>query len=186
MRLTNVEFIILQIINEREEVSGYDIDQWIKERGHRVWADIGITSVYVGTTSIYVSLAKLSKKKLVSSYLDTGKYGSRGPLPKKFSITAAGKKALQEDILTALSSSRERDYRFDLAFSAIPVVDTVEVVAALQQRKTFLGEAAERVKRLFEEQGGQTLPINLQALFKHPLLHIQSEIAFVDSLIQEL
>jgi hypothetical protein len=59
-------------------------------------------------------------------------------------------------------------------------------VAALQQRKIFLAETAERVHTTFKEQGGQALPLNLQALFRHPLLHIQSEIAFVDSLIQEL
>ena len=178
MGLTNVEFIILQIIYERHKVSGYDIDQWIKERGYREWTDIG-------TTSIYMGLSKLGKKRLVSSYLDTAKYG-RGPLPRKFSITDAGKKMLKEEILLALSCCRERDYRFDLAFAAIPVVAIDEVVTALEQRKTFLKEVAERVNRLFEEQGGQALPMNLQALFKHPLLYIQSEIAFVDSLLQEL
>ncbi|CUH97226.1 hypothetical protein P22_3353 [Propionispora sp. 2/2-37] len=179
MRLTNTEFIILQIIYERQEVSGYDIDQWIKERGYREWADIG-------TTSIYTGLTKLGKKRLISSYLDTAKYGSKGPLPRKFSITAAGKKLLQEEILAALSSSRERDYRFDLAFAAIPLVATEEVVAALEQRKIFLAETAKRVNTTFKEQGGQALPLNLQAMFRHPLLHIQSEIAFVDTLLQEL
>jgi DNA-binding PadR family transcriptional regulator len=178
MRLTNVEFIILQITYEREEVSGYEIDQWIKERGYREWADIG-------TTSIYIGLAKLGKKRLVSSYLDTAKYG-RSPLPRKFSITDAGKKVLKQEILAALSSTRERDYRFDLAVAAIPAVATEEVVAALEERKIFLREVAERGNRLFEKQGGPALPLNLQALFKHPLLYIQSEIAFVDSLIQEL
>jgi DNA-binding PadR family transcriptional regulator len=178
MRLTTVEFIILQITFERKVVSGYEIDQWIKEWGYREWADIG-------TTSIYTGLAKLGKKWLVSSYLDTAKYG-RGPLPRKFLITDAGRKVLKQEILAALSSTRERDYRFDLAFAAIPAVATEEVVAALEQRKTFLREVAERVNRLFEEQGGQALPFNLQALFKHPLLYIQSEIAFVDRLIQEL
>ena len=178
MKLTNVEFIILQITYEREEVSGYEIDQWIKDQGYREWADIG-------TTSIYMGLAKLGKKRLVSSYLDTAKYG-RGPLPRKFSITEAGKDVLKQEILAALSSARERDYRFDLAFAAISLVAAEEVVAALEQRKIFLKEAAERVNQLFAEQGGPALPFNMQALFKHPLLYIQSEIAFVDSLIEEL
>lgn len=178
MTLTTAEFIILQSIYERQEASGHDIDQWIKGRGYGEWAEIG-------TTSIYTGLVKLGKKELISSYRDTAKNGSRGPLPRRFSLTAAGKKALQQEILSALASARERDYRFDLAFAAIPAVAAEEVVAALKQRKTVLGEAAERVNRLFEEQGGQAQPLYLQALFKHPLLHIQSEIAFVDSLIQK-
>ena len=178
MKLKNVEFIILQITYEREAVSGYEIDRWIKEQGYREWTDIGTTSVYVG-------LAKLGEKRLVSSYLDTAQYG-RGPLLRNFSITAAGKNVLKQEILAALSSARERDYRFDLAFAAISLVAVEEAVAALEQRKTFLRELAERVNRLFEAQGGPALPFNLQALFKHPLLYIQSEIAFVNSLIEEL
>ena len=178
MRLTNVEFIILQIVYERKEVSGYEIDQWIAERGYRAWADIG-------TTSIYTGLAKLGKKRLVSSYLDTAKYG-RGPLPRKFSITEAGKKVLRQEIVAALSSARERDYRFDLAFAAMSMVATQEVVAALQQRKDFLAATAAHMNEVFAAQGGAKLPLNLRALFQHPLLYIRSEIAFVDSLLQEL
>ena len=178
MRLTNVQFIILQIIYERKKVSGYEIDQWIEGRGYREWADIG-------TTSIYTGLAKLGKKRLVSSYLDTAKYG-RGPLPRKFSITPAGTQVLRQEIILSLSSSRERDYRFDLAFAAIPMLATQEVTAALQQRKEFLAAAAAHMNALFQAQGGPALPLNMRALFQHPILFIQREMEYVDSLIQEL
>lgn len=32
MKLTDVEFILLQTLNEQEEASGYKIIQWLKER----------------------------------------------------------------------------------------------------------------------------------------------------------
>ena len=178
MRLTKVEFIILQIVYERKEVSGYEIDQWIAERGYRAWADIG-------TTSIYTGLAKLGKKRLVSSYLDTAKYG-RGPLPRKFSITAAGQEVLRQEIITALSSSRERDYRFDLAIAAMGLVERKEVTAALKQRKELLAATAAHMEAVYAAQGGAALALSRRALFQHPLLCIRSEIAFVDSLLQEL
>lgn len=178
MNLTNVEFIILQIIYERKGVSGYEISRLVKERGYMEWANIGISSIYVG-------LNKLSKRKLLHSFIDTEKQG-KGPMPKKFKITQEGKKLLRQEILLALSSSRERDCRFDLAFTAIPLVAPKEVVAALKKRKNFLEETAERVSTIFESQGGEELPFHLQALFNHPLLFIKQEMDFIDSLLQKL
>jgi DNA-binding PadR family transcriptional regulator len=178
MEITNVEFVLLQIISDKIEISGYEINQLIKERGYKEWADIG-------TTSIYVGLNKLSKKKLVNSYIDTAKQG-RGPIPRKFEITNDGKKLLKQEIILALSSSRERDYRFDLALAAIPFLTTEEVVAALKKRKDFLTEVADSIKHKLEAQGGKKVPINLRALYWHPLVLIKHEIEFMDSLIQDL
>jgi DNA-binding PadR family transcriptional regulator len=178
MELTNVEFILLQIICDKTEVSGYEINQLIKERGYKEWADIG-------TTSIYVGLNKLSGKKLVNSYMDIAKQG-RGPLPRKFAITNEGKKLLQQETLVALSTSRERDYRFDLALAAIPFLGTEEVIAALKSRKKFLMEVASNINQKLEAQDEKKVPINLQALYWHPLVLIKHEIEFMDSLIQDL
>ena len=178
MELTNVEFMLLQIICEQKEVSGYEINQLVRERGYKEWADIG-------TTSIYVGLNKLSKKQLVNSYIDTAKQG-KGPMPRKFEITNEGKELLKQNILLALSSSRERDYRFDLALAAILFLSVEEVSVALKKRKTFLSEAAKNINKKFESQGGKILPLNVRALFRHPLLLIKHEIEFTDSLITEL
>lgn len=178
MKLTNAEFMILQLICERKEVSGYEIVHLVKERGYKEWADIG-------TASIYVSLNKLNTKRLVKAHLDTAKQG-KGPMPKKFAITDEGQKILRQEIISALSSSRERDYRFDLALAAISLVTAKEVVDALEQRKNFLAEIGERIKTIFDYQGGGDLPLNLQALFRHPASYIKCEIDFLDVLIKEL
>ena len=178
MELTNVEFILLQIICDKTEVSGYEINQLIKERGYKEWADIG-------TTSIYVGLNKLSGKKLVASYMDMAKQG-RGPLPRRFAITNEGKELLQQETLVALSTSRERDFRFDLALAAIPFLATVEVITALKSRKDFLLEVANKINQKLEAQGEGKVPINLLALYWHPLILIKHEIEFMDSLIDDL
>jgi|SRR5690625_2626370 len=178
MKITNVEFMLLQIIYEHNKVSGYEIIQLVKERGYRDWGDIGSTSIYTG-------LKKLSKKQLVNSYLDTSKQG-KGPTPRKFEVTDKGAKFLKQSTLELLSSSRERDNRFDLALASMPILTTEEVLAALQKRKKYLTEVAKNINRKFETQGGISLPFHVQALFKHPLLLIKNEIEFMDILITDL
>jgi DNA-binding PadR family transcriptional regulator len=178
MKLTNMEFMLLQITCERTAVSDYEINRLVRERGYQDWVDIGTTSVDGG-------LNNLSKKQLVNSCVDTTKSG-KSLMPQKFEITNEGKKLLQQEIIAALSSSRERDYRFDLALAAIPLVTTEEVVTALEQRKDFLAEVAQHINTIFESQGGKELPVNLQALFRHSLLFIKHEIDFMDILLQEL
>jgi DNA-binding PadR family transcriptional regulator len=178
MELSNSEFILLQIIYDREMISGYEINQLIKDRGYREWADIG-------TTSIYVGLNKLHKRKLLNSYIDIEKQG-RGPVPRKFEITDEGKTVLQQETLEALSSTRERDFKFDLALAAIPHVPTEAVLAALQQRKSFLTEVADGLNQKLATFKIKQVPVNMQALYWHPLILIKNEMEFMDNLIQEL
>ena len=176
--LSNVELMLLQIICEKGELSGYEINQIVEARGYREWADIG-------TTSIYVSLEKLQKKNFVESYLDTNKQG-RGPLPKKFKLSKEGQACLNRSIIDALSKTRERDKRFDLGIAASHLVDKKEVISALTQRKIFLVGAKEAVEKKYELQKAQNFPVNVQYLFRHPIYLIKCEIDFIDELISKL
>jgi DNA-binding PadR family transcriptional regulator len=177
--LTNVEFALLQIIHEMQEVCGYEIDQLIKERGYREWAGIG-------TTSIYTGLERLRKKQIVNSYIDVKKEG-KGPLPKKFKITRKGEDILREEVFAAISSCRRRDQsRFELGIAGIPLLTTMEVISALNKRKESLLKVTEHIEEKFAQQGGDALPLNVRALFKHPLSLIKCEVEFIDTLIEEL
>lgn len=177
-QLSNVEFALLQLISENGELSGYEINKLIEERGYREWADIGETSIYTG-------LDKLEKKKLAEFYIYADKQG-RGPLPKKFKLTDRGKETLKNEILEALSTTRERDRRFDLALASIPLLTPEEAILALNKRKEFLANESERLKNKFESQGGKNLPFYVKALFKHPLVFIDTEIAFISELISSV
>ena len=46
--LSNVELMLLEIISQAKEISGYRIGKLVEERQYRVWADIGTTSIYTG------------------------------------------------------------------------------------------------------------------------------------------
>ena len=176
--LSNVEFVLLQLISEQVELSGYMISRLIEERGFREWADIGETSIYSG-------LEKLHKKEFVEFYVDTDKQG-KGPLPKKFSLTDNGKAILKEEILDALSATRERDPRFDIALAAIRNVDATDALQALEKRKLFLTAEMERIKDKFFQQAGFAFPKYVQILFKHPIILIEAELGFMDEIINTL
>ena len=176
--LSNVEFALLQLLAENGELSGYMISRLIEERGYREWADIGETSIYIG-------LEKLHKKEFVAFYVDVEKQG-KGPLPKKFSLTETGKQILKENVLEALSATRERERSFDLALAAIQFVEPEDALQALETRKLFLSAEAQRINNKFFQQTGPALPKHVQILFRHPIILINAELQFMDEIINTL
>jgi len=178
LSLSNAEFMLLQIIAQSGEISGYRINKLVGEREYRAWADIGTTSVYTG-------LARLARKGLVRSRLDMAKRG-KGPLPRRFRLAAKGQRALREEIRRGLSYTREGSRRFDLAVAALPVLAQGEIIGALGRRKRFLREAEKQVAARFKAIGGGQLPINIKALFKHSLHGIRRELEFMDILLNDV
>lgn len=176
--ISNVEFMLLQMIAECRQASGYDIKKLVDQRGYLEWANIG-------TTSIYAGLKKLSEKGWIISEEAGMKFG-KGPVPVRFALTEAGMARLKYEILGSLSSSRERDHRFDLGLAALPLIGKEEAAAALRKRLDFLQEASATIRQKYEAQGGVRLPLNVRALFLHPLSLIESERAFVSGLMNEL
>jgi DNA-binding PadR family transcriptional regulator len=177
-KLANVEMVLLQVIAEKEGISGYGINQIVKERGYREWADIGMTSIYLG-------LKKLENKKLVKFRIHTAKIG-KGPIPKIYFLTEKGEEVLSTEVLFVLSESRERDRVFDLGVAGIPFVTPKKVKEALLQRKKFLNEHSDKIHNKFKKDGGLQLPVHARYLFKHSLYLIGNELKFIDELIGNL
>lgn len=177
-QLSNVEFMLLQIIAECKAASGYDINKLIDQRGYREWANIGTTSVYAG-------LKKLNNKGWIKSE-DSGEKSGKGPMPIRFVITDEGMTTLRNEIVVSLSASRERDNRFDLGLAALPFIDRDEAIDALRKRLDFLGEASKKIRQKYESQGHIRLPLHVRSLFQHPINLIESEQAFVAELISGL
>ncbi|MFB9328732.1 PadR family transcriptional regulator [Paenibacillus aurantiacus] len=175
--ISNVEFILLQLVAECRHASGYDLMKLVEQRGYRGWANIG-------TTSIYAGLKKLSNKGWIVSSESDRKSG-KGPASTPFALTDTGQIRLKHEIVDSLSSTRERDIRFDLGLAALPLIEKDEAVAALQARLDFLSTASTEVRMKYESQGVQ-LPLHVRALFLHPLFLIESERTFVSNLINEL
>ncbi|WP_010271964.1 PadR family transcriptional regulator [Paenibacillus senegalensis] len=176
--LSNVEFMLLQIIAESGQASGYDIKKLVDQRGYRSWANIG-------TTSIYAGLKKLSNKGWIVHEVSDEKCG-KGPMPTRYALTEAGNLVLKHEILDSLSFSRERDNRFDLGLAALTLIRKEEAILALRKRLDFLEQVSLRIRQKYESQGSVNLPLNARSLFLHPLSLIEGEQAFVVRLINEL
>ncbi|USB33137.1 helix-turn-helix transcriptional regulator [Paenibacillus sp. YPG26] len=177
-KLTTVELVLLQIIAETERLSGYEINKLIDQRGYRAWTKIG-------TTSIYTGLQKLNEKRLIRSEDLGGKMG-KGPLPVKFTITEDGRQIMQGEVMDCLSSTRERDIRFDLGLAALPFIPKEKAKEALRERHHFLSNTSLQLEEKYEAQGGQGLPLHVRVLFLHPLSLIEKELQFIDHVIHEL
>ncbi|MFK7694914.1 PadR family transcriptional regulator [Paenibacillus sp. HJGM_3] len=177
-QLSNAEFLLLQLITEFSQASGYEVNKVIEQRGYREWANIG-------TTSIYIGLQKLHEKGLIRSE-QAGKKSGKGPSPSRYVTTEVGMETLRREILHSLSATRERDTRFALGLAALPFIGREEAVAALQGRQHFLEEASSRIRQAYESQGGPNLPLHVRALFIQPMNLIESEQQFLVHLLHEL
>ncbi|MCL6603535.1 MAG: helix-turn-helix transcriptional regulator [Paenibacillus sp.] len=177
-RLSNVEFMLLQMIAESKLVSGYQINKLVELRGYRQWANISSTSIYAG-------LQKLKDKSLIRSE-DSGQKSGKGPSPSSYVMMEAGIEALRNEVTLSLSSTRERDIRFDLGLAALPFIEKHEAIAALHLRQDFLEKTLRNIEQKYESQGGKQLPLHVRALFLHPISLIENEKTFVANLISEL
>jgi len=177
-KLSNIELMLMQIIWELETVSGYRINKIIIERQYKNWADIG-------TTSIYMGLDRLSRRRLVDfEFMD--KKSGRGPVPKLFKLTLEGKKILKEEIIKSLNFSRERDRRFELALAASPILKVDEFRKALFSRIDFLKESYRAIEQKFKKDGGSKLPLHVKVLFEHSFFLISNEIDFTGRIIDQI
>jgi len=175
MDITNSEFFLLILIRENREISGYKINVLIEERGHREWAGIGSTSIYKG-------LKKLEINGFVRSGLDIHKT-TKGPVGKKYLITATGQKQLIKELKSGLSETREHNPRFKIALSGIDLLENSQTVDLLEKRVSFLNSEYQRLntkKGLMEHK-----VFKVQMMFDHSLEAIKSERKFTTNLIKQ-
>ncbi|MFH1288433.1 MAG: hypothetical protein ABII25_07030 [bacterium] len=121
----------------------------------------------------------------MDSFIDETKTG-KGPLPKKIKLNQRGKTVLENEILNALSNTRERDKKFDIGIAGIPFVEREKVVTSLNKRKKLLLDSYKKIENKFKSDGGEKLAFHTQAVFRHPLFLIKHEIKFIDFLIKEI
>ncbi len=176
--LSNVEIVLMELLAEKRELSGYEISRLVRERGFREWANIG-------TTSIYVGLEKLKRRGMVDFRLDTQKSG-RGPLPNKYCLNQEGLQALIKEVLRCLKTAKPHQGCFDLGLAGIPLLERDETVDALKERAKGLREEGHRLMQVYWNQGGDGLPLSVRALFDHSQRKIQHEREFVLALIGDI
>ena len=138
IKITNVEMALLEIVKEKNGVSGYEIRKIIEERGYREWANIGKTSIYIG-------IKKLKKKGLITIKTMNKKEG-KGPPPNKIKLTKLGEKVLVEQIGRALLSQKNLSLYY-LGIAGIGLIKKDTVLELLKQRKKRVRTATSRSRR---------------------------------------
>jgi DNA-binding PadR family transcriptional regulator len=175
MNITNSEFILMILIIENKEISGYKMNILIEERGYREWAGIGSTSIYKG-------LKRLENLGFICSSLDVHKT-TKGPIGKKYKITRFGKKQLSEELKSGLSGTKGQNQRFKIALSGIDLLENSVVPDLLENRVLFLNSEYKRLSKMKKLTKHE--PLKVQMLFEHSLRAIRSESKFTVYLAEQ-
>ena len=174
MILSNAELMLMQLIFESPNKTGYEINNWVRKLGYYKWAGVGKTSVYNG-------LNKLISKEYLNSHINANKTG-KGPLPSCYNITERGSEVLKQDMLETIQTARERDQRFDLTVSAIHLLQNVEIFEAFTNRKNFLNEEYKRLSTDYQEQK-DCIADGGKLLYKRMLMSIENDLNFTDLIL---
>lgn len=128
--MNNNLFMLMTLIYEHGQLSGYSLNKLIETRGYRSWADIG-------TTSIYVNLKKLTQLGYIEG-MKSENVNSNGISSILYQCTEIGIKELRTKVTDALKNAREHDRSFDLALSACNMLEKNEIIECLLFRCLML------------------------------------------------
>ncbi|MFN2227831.1 MAG: helix-turn-helix transcriptional regulator [Anaerolineae bacterium] len=168
--MTNAELAILGLVAEQPR-HGYEIEQVINERGMRNWTEVGFSS-------IYYLLKKLEDQGQVESRLEQV---GPGPARKVYHTTAAGREALDEAIVEALSQP-ERCYQlFLLGLSHLPRIPRAQALEAMRRYRAGLEARLAEVHESARRQ--RPLPDHVEAMFDYSQTLIRAEMAWIDRFI---
>ena len=165
------ELIILGILHDKR-MSGYDIKK-LCETKFIHYSD-------VNTSSIYFSLKKLERQKLIE-----GKNVSGGHMIKKvFTITGAGKKELKESLVLHLSKSRFPKDSFNAGMSFANVLDKKTLKDLLLKR---VGHFQKNLKTMREvKKRNLKRSVQYSLLFERGIMHMKTEIKWAKLAIKRL
>jgi DNA-binding PadR family transcriptional regulator len=175
LRLSDFEAAILGLLYEHHHYA-YRLEEIIKKRGMRNWAEIRFSSIY------YV-LKRLEEKKLVKSKLRKveGK-----PSRKVYTISPEGRIAMEQRVKQILSENQKHYSSFDLAMANSQILKPQEEIQCL---KLYLKSTDERIKFLEKSimmHKSNNAPANVIALFTRPLALLKAEEKWVQDFIKVL
>jgi DNA-binding PadR family transcriptional regulator len=171
--LSHVAFATLGLVAERP-CHAKDIDDRIEKRGMRNWTAIG-------TSSIYGVLRKLNDDGLVDSWIE--ELDNR--MIRVYQITDYGSKVLKDKVFNVLKEYiGKNDEDFYVAFSMLPLLTQEQQIESIKNSLDNLKNHKKELEKMLEENSN--FPINVTGLFKHPIMILQTDIEFLEWLLQEI
>ena len=139
--LSNIEVILLHIVNERPSYA-YEIDKTIELREMKRWVRIGVAS-------IYRVLIKLEEKGLVSS---KNEKEGRMPERKRYYITDSGRTALVEASKWLLSSLEWYYLDLNVGLEACSLLSPGEINNCLKKRLAKVRANIQGMKEIYTSE----------------------------------
>ena len=173
IRLSNIEVILLSIVNEKPSYA-YEIDKTIDLRQMRRW-------VKVGVASIYQVLKRLEKKGLV--YSQKEKEG-RMPERNRYYVTADGKAALVETSKKLLSGFEWHYLDLNVGLEASDLLTPAEISESIMKRLFKVQTNKKRLEELFAE--GNDKMFKQKAVIKNLISFRRAEEKYLKGLLEEL
>ncbi|MHA2304687.1 MAG: PadR family transcriptional regulator [Candidatus Hodarchaeales archaeon] len=191
------EFTILGLVSEsKEPVSGSDLEAIIKVREMREWTSIG-------KSSIYHSLKKLEKKRLIRRSKEIILKEENNPPKKKilYFITDIGRQTLEKEALKTLCEPKKLIDPFVISLSNSLMLSKDELSEALKKRilnighriswlsdtlKYFRQDSAKGFSITGEETTDPETLNMIRAIFERPLMFAKCEKEWLAAFLKEI
>lgn len=171
--LSHVAFAVLGLVAEHP-CHGKDVDERIEKRGMREWTAIG-------KSSIYGVLKNLKEKDLVDSWVEE----EDNRMVKMYQITPKGEIVLKNQIYRILNDFvGKNDQDFYMAFSMLPVLSKEEQIEAITNSLNKIQKNKKELEQMLIENS--RMPLNVRGLFLHPIKILETDIEFLEWVLEEI
>ncbi len=162
------ELILLGLLN-RQQMHGYELHDFI-ESNMQMCIDLK-------KSTAYYLLEKLEKQGHVTQTEE--QQGNRPPR-RVYHLTESGKAHYQELLHKNLSSYLPARFGGSIGIAFLDDVDEETAVSLLQQRHQQISQSLDNTKKIPNHPGA------FQYLIEHQRVHLQSELDWLDKLIQKI
>ncbi len=178
-KLKHKPFVILGLLAESPQGDHpYNIYKKIEERGMKNWTNIGLS---LSLSTIYRTLNRLETENLVESYTEEVDGRER----KVFSLKDLGWKILYNKVFTVLNEYHgTNDKNFYVAYSMFPYLKKQDRVEVFSNSLSII----KKHKKDLEDMliNNETFPMNVVGLFKHPMMILQTDIEFLEWVLDKI
>ncbi len=173
--ISNAEAALLGLLSEGP-MYPYQIEQEVQYRDMRSWTELSMSS-------IYKLLNNLEKKGLVDR---SNEISPENRLRKLFSISAAGRKALQGKLERLLSEPERVRWQFDIGTYNCDLLPPKAVRKALKEYRKGLEKNVKCYEELQQFLQDSGCPGHRLGLATRQVYLLKAEIAWVDDFVAQL
>ena len=177
--LKHKEFVILGLLAENPRGDhAYNINKKIDERGMRDWTNIGAD---ISLSTIYRVLNRSENKGLVENYIEEVDNRER----KVYTITDYGARILKEKVYNVIKGFiGKNDENFYVAFSMLPLLSTEQMIEAFSCSIETMKRHKIELENMLKVN--PKYPINVSGLFIHPIKILETDILFMEWVIEKI